>query len=273
MISITLGSISRMSPEPLVIFTSMALIILLIACFNLTNTSIAMTAKRLKEVGVRKAIGAARGQIISQFLLETLITISLSLLVGLLMAQLIVPAFASMWNFPYGLEDMNGLNMFIALIILVFLSALLAGMYPALFSSKFKPTQLLKGNVKIKGTNFLTRLLVALQFALSVIVLIGGVVFIQNTRYQDNIKFGYDKEMVMTVRLQGEREFETMEKAIIANPKILSVAVSDGNVGGNNYQTPVGVDTTKYEVQAMGVGKNYFETMGLRLSEGPYVQS
>lgn len=259
---------SRMSPQPLVIFTSMALIILLIACFNLTNTSIAMTAKRLKEVGVRKAIGAARGQIISQFLLETLITISLSLLVGLLMAQLIVPAFASMWNFPYGLEDMNGLNMFIALIILVFLSALLAGMYPALFSSKFKPTQLLKGNVKIKGTNFLTRLLVALQFALSVIVLIGGVVFIQNTRYQDNIKFGYDKEMVMTVRLQGEREFETMEKAIIANPKILSVAVSDGNVGGNNYQTPVGVDTTKYEVQAMGVGKNYFETMGLRLSEG-----
>jgi putative ABC transport system permease protein len=258
----------RISPEPLVIFTSMALIILLIACFNLTNTSIAMTAKRLKEVGVRKAIGAARGQIISQFLLETLITISLSLVVGLLLAQIIVPTFSKMWQFPYGLEDMNGLNLFIALIVLVFLAALIAGIYPALLSSKFKPTLLLKGAVKIKGTNMLTRLLVGLQFSLSVIVLIAGVVFIQNTRFQDTIEFGYDKDMVVTLRLQSEREFDLMEKAILANPKILEIAVSDGNVGSNNYQTPVTVDTGKYNVQAMGVGKNYFETMGLRIAEG-----
>ena len=258
----------RISPEPLVIFTGMALIILLIACFNLTNTSIAMTAKRLKEVGVRKAIGAARGQIISQFLLETLITISLSLVVGLLMAQIIVPAFSNMWQLPYGLEDMNGLNLFVALIILVFLAAMIAGIYPAFLSSKFKPTLLLKGTVRIKGTNMLTRTLVGMQFALSVIVLIGGVVFIQNTKFQDSIEFGYDKDMVMTLSIQGERDFEIMEKAILTNPKILEVAVSDGNVGSNNYQTPVGIDTGKYNVQAMGVGKNYFETMGLRLSEG-----
>ena len=258
----------RISPEPLVIFTSMALIILLIACFNLTNTSIAMTAKRLKEVGVRKAIGAARGHIISQFLLETLMTITLSLLVGLLMAQVVVPAFTKMWNLPYGLEDMNGLNMFIALIILVFLAALIAGIYPALLSSKFKPTLLLKGSVKIKGTNVLTRMLVGMQFALSVIVLIGGVIFIQNTKFQETIKFGYDEKMVLLVRLQGERDFDLLEKAISANPKILEVGVSDGNFGGNNYQTPVGVDTGKYNVQAMGVGKNYFETMGLEVVEG-----
>ena len=258
----------RISPEPLVIFTAMALIILLIACFNLTNTSIAMTAKRLKEVGVRKAIGAARGQIISQFLLETLITISLSLIVGLLMAQIIVPAFSNMWQLPYGLEDMNGLNLFIALIVLVFLAAMIAGIYPAFLSSKFKPTLLLKGTVRIKGTNMLTRTLVGMQFALSVIVLIGGVVFIQNTKFQDSIEFGYDKDMVVTLSLQGERDFEIMEKAILTNPKILEVGVSDGNVGSNNYQTPVGIDTGKYNVQAMGVGKNYFETMGLRLAEG-----
>ena len=258
----------RISPEPLIIFTAMAVIILLIACFNLTNTSIAMTAKRLKEVGVRKAIGAARAQIISQFLFETLLTISLSLVVGLLVAQLIVPAFSNMWQLPYGLEDMNGLNLFIALIVLVFVAALIAGLYPALLSSKFKPTLLLKGSVKIRGTNMLTRTLVGMQFALSVIVLIGGVVFIQNTKFQDSIEFGYDKDMVVTLRIQGERDFDILEKALLANPKILEIAVSDGNVGSNNYQTPITIDTGKYNVQAMGVGKNYFETMGLRLSEG-----
>jgi putative ABC transport system permease protein len=258
----------QISYVPLVIFTAMAMLILLIACFNLTNTSIAMTTKRLKEVGIRKAIGAARTQIVMQFLLETVCTIVLSVGVGLLMAQVIVPAFISMWQLPYGLEDMDGVNLFIALIALVFLASLVAGMYPALFSSKFKPTQLLKGSVSVKGTNVLTRTLVAAQFALSVIVLIAGIVFVQNTKFQEDIKFGYDKEKLITVRLQGERDFLAIEQALTENPKILSVAVSEGNFGGNNYQTPVTVDTAKYDVQAMGVGKNYFETMGLKIYEG-----
>jgi putative ABC transport system permease protein len=261
-------SMIQISYVPLIIFTSMALLILLIACFNLTNTSIAMTAKRLKEVGIRKAIGAARMQIVSQFLLETLFTILMSLGAGLLIAQIIVPAFITMWQLPYGLEDMDGVNLFIALIFLVFLASLLAGIYPALFSSKFKPTQLLKGTVGVKGTNALTRTLVAAQFALSVIVLIAGIVFIQNSKFQQEIKFGYDKEKLITVQLQGEREFLAMEQALAENPKILSVAVSNGNFGGNNYQTPVTVDTGKYDVQAMGVGKNYFETMGLKMYDG-----
>lgn len=258
----------RISAVPLIVFCSMAGLILLIACFNLTNTSIAMTSKRLKEVGVRKAIGAAREQIVFQFLLETLLTITISLLVGLLLAQIIVPAFADMWGLIYGLEDLNGMNLFIALIVMVFIASLLAGIYPALFSSKFKPTLLLKGGVRIKGTNGLTRTLVGLQFALSVIVLIAGVVFIQNTRYQEQIKFGYDKEMIITVSLQGERDYDMMEKAIASNPKILSVGVSDGNLSSSTYQTPVGVDTGRYDVTAIGVGKNYLETMGLRIVEG-----
>jgi putative ABC transport system permease protein len=261
-------AIVRISYVPLIIFTSMALLILLIACFNLTNTSIAMTGKRLKEVGIRKAVGAAREQIVMQFLFETFLTIVMALVVGLLMAQIIVPAFVDMWRLPYGLKDMDGVNLIITLVFLMFLASLLAGIYPALLSSRIKPTQLLKGGVKVSGTNTLTQTLVALQFALSVIVLIAGVVFIQNTRYQEEIKFGYDKEKLITVRLQGERDFLAMEKELAENPKILEVAVSDGNIGGNNYQTPVTVDTGKYDVQAMGVGKNYFETMGLKVLEG-----
>ena len=258
----------RIGAEPLIIFSSMAVLILLIACFNLTNTSIAMTGKRLKEVGVRKSVGASRQQIVSQFLLETLLLITGSVLVGLLMAQFIVPAFVSMWDLPYDLKDLDGVNLFAALVILVFLAAVLAGMYPALYSSKFKPTVLLKGSIRMKGTNGLTRILVASQFALSVIVMIAGVVFIRNTKYQEQIKFGYDHERIITVSLGGEREFEAMEKTIAANPKILSVGVSDGAIGRNSYQTPVRVDTAQHNVQALGIGKNYFETMGIRFIKG-----
>ena len=258
----------RIGAEPLVIFSAMAGLILLIAFFNLTNTSIAMAGKRLKEVGIRKSVGASRQHIVFQFLFETLLLITVSVLVGLGMAQVIVPAFIGMWNLPYELGDLNGVNLFVAMVILVFLAALLAGMYPALYSSSLKPTALLKGSVRMKGTNGLTRTLVAAQFALSVIVMIAGVVFIQNTRYQEQIKFGYDHERIIIVSLGGEREFEAMEKAILSNPRIVSVAVSDGSIGRNTYQTPVRVDTGEYKVQALGIGKNYFETMGLRFIMG-----
>jgi hypothetical protein len=227
-----------------------------------------MAGKRLKEVGVRKSVGASRQQIVLQFLFETLLLISGSVAVGLIIAQFIVPAFVSMWDLPYDLRDLDGVNLFAALIVLAFLAAVLAGMYPALYSSKFKPTALLKGTIRMKGTNGLTRTLVASQFALSVIVMIAGVVFISNTKYQEDIKFGYDHERIITVSLGGAREFEAMEKAIATNPKILSVGVSDGSIGRNSYQTPVRVDTGQHNVQALAVGKNYFETMGLRFIKG-----
>ncbi|HTF21209.1 MAG TPA: FtsX-like permease family protein [Chryseolinea sp.] len=260
---------TRVSAAPMLVFGGLALLILLIACFNLTNTSIAMTTKRLKEVGIRKAIGAGRRQIILQFLLETTIMICISLLVGLALSQLIVPAFASMWIASYGMQDLNGLNLVIALLLLIILAALLAGIYPALSSSKYKPTALLKGSVKINGTSMLSYTLVAFQFALSVIVLVGGVTFVRNAAFQEKIEFGYDRDQIITVTTSGEREYEAMKNAVASNPKIISVGICDGTLG-NSYPTPVRVDTFTYDIQALGIGKNYFETMGVKLSEGRY---
>ena len=88
----------------LFIFSTLGFIILLIACFNLTNTTMALTGKRLKEIGVRKVVGSRRSQIVYQFLIEMVITISLAIIAGLLMAQVIVPQFATMWQLQYGLE-------------------------------------------------------------------------------------------------------------------------------------------------------------------------
>jgi putative ABC transport system permease protein len=258
----------KIGMAPLIIFSTMAFLILLIACFNLTNTSIAMTSKRLKEVGVRKVVGASRSQVVSQFLFETIITILLALVAGYSLSLIIVPAFTEMWRLPYSMDDLSGVNLVVALMIMVFIAAILAGIYPALYNSKFKPVVLLKGNVKVKGTNALTRTLVTIQFALCVILLIAGVVFIQNTKFQEAIQFGYDKEMVVTVSIQNESEFTTMESKILSNPKILKVGVSDHSVGYSSYEFPVQIDTAEYKAQLIGVGKNYFETMGLKLTEG-----
>ena len=172
---------------PLLIFIILGGIILLIACFNLTSTTIVLTIKRLKEIGVRKVVGAARWQIVNQFLLEVTITVAISIIIGLLVAQLTVPEFASMWGLPYGLSDLNGINLMIMLTLILFFAAILSGAYPALSNSKFQPIVLLKGNLKIKGTNPFTRVLLTLQFSLSVVVLVAGIFFTRNAAYQHQV--------------------------------------------------------------------------------------
>lgn len=257
----------RIGAAPLVIFSSLAVLILLVACFNLTNTSMVMTSKRLKEVGVRKVMGAVPVQVILQFLFETVLIMMLSLGVGLLVSQLIVPEFTAMWGLEYGMRDLSGLNLVIILIIIVFTASLLAGMYPALLNSRFRPAVLLKGSVRIKGTNVLTRILVSMQFALSIIVLVAGVIFIQNTRYQERVRFGYEKDNLLVVDIQSEQEYNIMANEAASQPQIAMVAGTRDHIG-SNYETIVEVDTAKYKVRAVAIGKNYFETIGFTFLEG-----
>lgn len=253
----------------LVIFSTLGFIILLIACFNLTNTTLALTGKRLKEIGVRKVVGSGRSQIVYQFLLEMIVTISLAILAGLLMAQIIVPQFAAMWQLQYGLSDLNKLNLLLALIVLLFIAALLAGIYPALFNSKFNPIDLLKGRKGIKGTNYLTRSLLVIQFSLSVIVFIAGIVFTQNAAYQKNMSLGYDKQNILIVSVQGDREFEQFKNEVSENSKIENISGTANHIGPytSRYST-VRLDTTIFKTSIYETGVGYFAAVGLDIVSG-----
>jgi putative ABC transport system permease protein len=269
------GEVSRSNlrlPIPtiaLFIFSTLGFIILLIACFNLTNTTMALTGKRLKEIGVRKVVGSGRKQIAFQFLLEMMITISLAIVAGVLMAQIIVPQFAIMWQLQYGLSDLNGLNLIVALIILLFCAATLAGIYPALFNSKFSPLTLLKGGQRIKGTTPLTRTLLVFQFSLSVLVFVAGIVFTQNASYQKNMSLGYDKENLLTVTVEGEQEYNRLKNVIEKNSKIEGIAGAQNHIGpySHSWRT-IKIDTTVFETRVFDVGINYFKTVGLPFVSG-----
>lgn len=260
--------VSKIPIFPLMIFMTLALIILLIACFNLTNTTIALTIKRLKEIGVRKVVGASRVQVVIQFLFEMTLTILLSILVGLAMSTILVPEFAAMWGLEYGLENLNGLNMIFALLVLLFISALLAGAYPALNNSKFKPVALLKGATKIKGTNPLTRVLLVIQFSLSVIVLVGGVIFTLNADFQKQVSFGYNLKKILTVTVQSESVYNKLKSAIQQNSNIEEISVTDHHIGYGSYVNPIKIDTSEFRTHVYEVGSNYFNAMGLEIVDG-----
>ncbi|MEP2023036.1 MAG: FtsX-like permease family protein [Reichenbachiella sp.] len=254
--------------EPLLIFIILAVMIMLIACFNLTNTSIAMVANRLKEIGVRKSLGANKTQIITQFMLETVIVALLALVAGYVMSTIIVPEFTAMWELPYGLSDLSGTNLMVTLLSLVLITALLAGVYPALFSSKLNTISLLKGKVQVKGTNLLTRSLVSVQFAISVIVLIGGIVFIQNAKFQEQIDFGYQKDQLMLIDIKSEKEYHALAAKARLNPKVLAVGSTEHQIGYSSYPNPISFEGQEIEVRHLEFGEYYFETMNFDFVQG-----
>ncbi|MEI9908412.1 MAG: ABC transporter permease [Bacteroidota bacterium] len=162
------GSVENVNPKTIWILLSIAAGVLLIACINFTTLAIGRSARRAKEVGVRKVIGGERGQLVTQFLSEAIILTILSAILGLLLASLLLPYFNDLsgreLQFSFSLYP----EMMWMLAGLTLLVGLLAGSYPALILSRFKPVEVLKSKIKISGANFFTRSLVTVQFALSI---------------------------------------------------------------------------------------------------------
>ncbi len=254
--------------EPLLVFVVLGMMILLIACFNLTNTSVAMTANRLKEIGIRKSVGASRPQIIGQLIFETVIVVLLSLGVGYLVSKVIVPEFTGMWGLPYGLADLSGVNFVVLLLVLLFLAAVLVGLYPALFGTRFETVSLLKGSVRFKGTNWLTKSLVAIQFAISIMVLAAGVIFIQNTKYQERLEFGYEKDRLLAIDIQEEKEYRRLEAAAERIPEVELIGTTEHHIGYSTYQNPITYENVEYEVRHLEFGERYFELMDFEFIAG-----
>ncbi len=260
----------KISSIPIIVFISMGAIILLIACFNLTNTSVAMAAKRFKEIGLRKVVGASKLQIVFQFLFEMVFVVLLALIFGLMIARILADEFTEMWGLPYGLTDLDGINSFIALVVLVFVVSIIAGIYPALLSTGFKPISLIKSQAKVKGSSWLSKILVSFQFTLSIIVLINGVVFTQNTKYQEKLNYGFNYQDVLSVNIQDESQYKIMKSQLLRNPKIKEVAISHHQLGTSSYPFPVMLDTTEYQAQHIEFGENFFTMMGMELIQGRF---
>jgi putative ABC transport system permease protein len=150
----------------------MAIFILLIACFNFANTSIATFSKRLKEIGFRKTFGGQRSQLVTQFMFETLIICVLALIAGIIIAEFLVPAYSSLWAYMSIELTFTGHPFFwIFLLLLLLLTGFLSGVYPALYVSGFSPVKVLKG-VSFKSSGKLSSVLLALQFTISVMALV-----------------------------------------------------------------------------------------------------
>ncbi|SMD45346.1 duplicated orphan permease [Aquiflexum balticum DSM 16537] len=180
------------------IFSGIALFILLIACINFMNLTTARTINRVKEIGVKKSMGASRAGLFTQFMVETLLLTFLALVTALICAKLLQPFFNQV--------SMKDLKMDVDLSLMLMLTAvwivtgLMAGIYPAVYLSKFKPVQILKSNIKGSFGELLARKgLVVFQFSISLLLIIGILVIGRQMSFIQNQNLGYNQSNLLQV--------------------------------------------------------------------------
>jgi putative ABC transport system permease protein len=258
-------------PKSAIIGTiTMGLPILLIACFNLTNTAIAISSRRLKEIGIRKVMGSKRKQLIAQFIGETTCICFLALIVGVILTDLFVAGWniATANNIHLTMSYLNNAGFVAFLFAVLLFTGILAGSYPAFYITKFQPVAILKDKLKLGGTNYFTRTLLGAQFTISLIAIVCSLAYVRNARYQEQYDLGFDIRGSIISWLDGEQEFSQYRNALEQNPDVISTAGARSGIFSNRKQSPVKFESQEAEVDLIEVGDNYLKTMGLDLLLG-----
>jgi len=258
------------------IFAAIALFILCIACINFMNLATARSSTRAKEVGLRKVVGAERKELIRQFLGESLIYSFLSLMIALLLSRLALPFVSSLSGQDLSIAFMSVTWLIPGLIGLALFVGFLAGSYPALFLSAFRPAQVLKGNLKAGSAHSRLRsILVVSQFMISISLIIGTGIILDQIKFMKNKSLGFDKESVLVVEIMDRnvrQSLESMKTEIQKVPGVLSVS-STSLVPGQepSVQPFIPEGFTEKQAQLMEIfwiDHDFVPTLGMEIIKG-----
>lgn len=271
--SISSGS----TPEALILLFIIGLFLLIQACFNYVNIALASSARRLKEIGIRKVVGCQRRQLIYQFLGENLLMCCLSLIGALLLTEfLFFPGLMSIGETAekFSLIDFfSSTHLWMYLILVLLITGIGAGAYPALVITKLQPVNIMKDRFKLSGKRIFTRTLLTLQFGIAFVILCLMTAFMQNNRYQQQRDWGYKQDHVINLQLEQSSQFSVFHNANSHHPDVIRSAGTTHVIGRSNEEAVVEVETEKHEVVRFDVGLNYLETVGVRLQEGRFFRA
>ncbi|MGH7494327.1 MAG: ABC transporter permease [bacterium] len=234
------------------VFLIIAGFILLIACINFMNLSTARSARRAKEVGVRKVLGSRAGQLTRLFLNEAVLLSAIAMLITIGVIELVQPAFNQFTGKALALRNFSFLQLFPGLILFTLLVGLLAGSYPAFILSAFQPVKVLKGEWRSgMRSGWLRGALVIVQFTISIALIVGTIVVHQQLAYVQSKELGFDKEQVLVVDnawlLQGEK-WRSFKAALLDMPGIVSASYANTIPGkdiGDSAYLPEGGDPSR----------------------------
>jgi len=267
------GSLSRVN-----VFSIVGIIVLLLACINYINLTTAGAIRRAKETSVRKVVGATKVQLVRQFFFETLLVSAVSVLLGVVCMQLLLPAFSTWTGQSYHF-NLSALNLGIIASFIVLISVV-AGIYPAIILSSFKPAISLKGNFSLSSRgNIIRKSLVVFQFTISIALIASLIIISQQMNFIKNKSLGFNGNAVVEVKFFGENsvinQYASLRNKLLASPYILNVSKHNQNVVGglgNGWTTTENLkgEEISTSLYGMSVDTSFFNTYDMKLVAGRF---
>ncbi|MEM1405681.1 MAG: ABC transporter permease [Bacteroidota bacterium] len=255
------------------IFLSIAMIILFLACINFINLAIAQMSKRVKEIGVRKVVGASRLALIHQFMLESTLIAMASFLIALELVSTFQSAFAELLGTSFDIWELSGFQIVGLGCVIVIVVGIVSGGYPALYLSGFKPIQIMKKKFYGGGTFKMSKGLLSFQFVISVTLVISTLVIYNQLEYIKNKELGYENENIITIpltSLEAKRNFQALKKVINSLPEVVGVGASS-QLPGKGYTSNgyfVEGSEAPFMFNALDIDPDYFKAMSLEVIKG-----
>lgn len=256
------------------LFGTIGVLVLLLACINFMNLSTARSEKRAREVGVRKAIGSLRSQLIYQFFTESILTAVFSFFISVVLLLPVLPFFNSIAGKEITVP-FNNVIFWIAGILFTIITGLIAGIYPALYLSSFPAVKVLKGTFRAGRFAAMPRkVLLVLQFTVSIVLIVGTLVVFKQIEFVKDRAVGYNRNNLLTLNGQGIHEhFEAFRNDLIQTGKIADVAKSETNMT-NTFVTNSGFTWRgkspgmQEEFVTLGITHEFGKTVNWQINEG-----
>lgn len=254
--------------QSIVFIIILGLFILALACFSYINIAIVSAARRLKEIGVRKTIGATRRIVIVQFLTENIVVTGFALLLGIILGTFVfIPWIENLNNFSLDFTLLDA-NLWFYLPAVMLVTGIASGSYPAFYISRFQVAGILKGSIEFGRRNPLTKVFLGFQLVLACILITTGVMFTQNNNYMSRRSWGYDQASALFVGLPDPAAYEKLHALVARNANVKSVSGSQHHLGKTHTPVVIRMSNRQFEVDGLSVDAGYFETMGLQLVTG-----
>lgn len=261
--------------QHVILFSALALVILIIACINFVNLSTARAGIRRKEIGLRKVVGAARLSLVGQFFGESLISTIFAFLLALGIIELSLPAFNQWSGKSLGILNVGILPLGLGCFIIILITGLLSGIYPAIVLSRFRPTETLKNTEKNRpsGATF-RQVLVVLQFTLSALLVLSVIIIQNQISFMRNKPLGYDRHDLIAIQMRGDflRNYQSIKAMLMQQPDILNVAggTPPMNSLGAAFDVTINGRTMsdKVKMNSIAVDRDYPPTYGMEVLDG-----
>ncbi|HLX90690.1 MAG TPA: ABC transporter permease [Puia sp.] len=257
-------------------FGILGLVVLLIACINFMNLSTARSEKRAKEVGVRKAVGSGRGKLINQFLSESMLIASFSFVLALGIVLIALPFFNRITDKDMSLQVANPIFWGI-MISFTILTGLLAGSYPAFYLSSFNPVRVLKGNIRAgRGSSLPRKILVVLQFASSVMLMIGTIVINRQIQFGKNQAIGFNNRGLISIDWTDDisKHLDILKEELLSSGAATSVSQSNSPPSeiysnNNGWEWKGSTPLEKASIfNTITTTYDYTKTLGIKMIDG-----